>query len=141
MKVLFLVVFLFLTSCDNKLSQKTDNNHEFFKCTVRVDFIWDKHLTFNQMNNVLTEFSRQNAKGGDEIFGMTFNNHYSLIHFYVGGMDYECPPTFEKNKYKDVEKVLSKYLKPIQNSPIYIIYKKPLLENEFEGLEIYENKY
>jgi len=133
MKILFLVVFLFLTACDEK--------YEFFKCTVRVDLKWDSSLTYKQRNNVLEKFANLNAMSGDEVFGMTLNSHDTIIHFYVGDRDYKCPSKFEKNKYKDVEKVLNKYLQPIKNSPQYTIYKKPLLENEFEGLKLYENKY
>ena len=140
MKKLFLVILL-LTACEKQSHQVNKGTHEFYRCYVRVDLIWDKKLSYIERNRILDKFNKSIIKGGGEVFGMTLNNHDELLHFYVGDMDYKCPSKFERNKYIDVEKILNKYLKPIQNSPRYLIYKKPLLENEFEGLEVRENKY
>ena len=141
MKRLFLIVLLLLTACEKKSHQIDKEEHEFYKCHVRVELIWDKKLSYLERNRILDKFNKSMAKGGGEVFGMTLNNHDELLHFYVGGQDYSCPPNFEKSKYKDVQRVLDKYLKPIKDSPKYQIYKQPLKKDEFEGLELVVERY
>ena len=122
MKTVLLVFLLLLTACEKQSFEADMREDEFYKCHVRVDLVWDNGLTYIQRNQLLDKFNKRVFNGGGGFFSMTLNNHDELIHFYVGDMDYRCPPKFEENKYRDVKKVLDKYLKPMVNSPKYEIY-------------------
>ena len=138
MRLLILLSLFFFMACEKQPTSITAQ-HEFYKCTVRVDLKWNETLTDMQRNKILEKFSMDSSsiENIERRYGIAINKHNELLHFSVFQDNHVCLD----NKYERVEFVLNKYLKPLKNAPTYTIYKQPLLENEFDGLSVYPPKY
>jgi hypothetical protein len=130
-KSLLIIIFFILNGCvENK--SKGVNNQNGYTCIVRVELTWKDNLSRYQRDNLIRQFGDDALfkSNGKDLIGFALNNNDELMHIDYTN-DIKCT-----QKYKETQRILDTYLKPLKNSPKYKIIKKILKKNEFDNLEV-----
>ena len=124
--ILALFIGTFLISCTKAEEQAKSK----YSCVTRIVLNWED-ADLNSRQNIMLKYSNDSIikSNGKDLHSTIFNKQFTLMHIAFDDKT-KC-----SNKYKETEYLLKKYLKPISNSPAYLVYKKELKDNEFKGLE------
>jgi len=130
-KILSIIIVFILNGCVENKSNGV-NNQNGYTCIVRVELAWKDNPSRYQRDNLIRQF-RDDAlfkSNGKDLIGFALNNNDELMHIDYTN-DIKCT-----QKYKETQRILDTYLKPLTNSPKYLIVKKTLQKDEFKNLDV-----
>ncbi|MBA1421484.1 MAG: hypothetical protein FAF03_11820 [Epsilonproteobacteria bacterium] len=128
--VLMIIIFL-LSGCEenkNDILAKKDG----YDCVVRVELVWKNNFSRYERDNLIRQFADDALfkSNGKDLIAFSLNNNDELIHVDYTN-DIKCI-----HKYKETQRILDTYLKPLSNSLTYKVIKKDLKKSEFDNLEV-----
>ena len=128
--LLVLIIFV-VNGCTQDKSNNFDNK-DGYNCIVRVELDWKDTFSRYERDNLIRKFADDGLfkSNGKDLIGFILNNDDKLMHIDYTN-DTKCI-----QKYKETQRILDTYLKPLANSPTYTIVKKSLKRDEFNDLNV-----